>query len=268
MSRLPIASHELDCDGCLRLAAALPDTPDNAESIGPLRNGKARAWVKGALPDFDAAVVQWADLPEEPVGFGSDPESILELLQMVPGWTCVDVEGFIAPLLRDLIKERLGCGSHLHEGVGYRLLRPVKIFRNPAVRELVPEDGKLLTEDTLAEFTSHHFGNPVPTVARRKGDDWFQAGAIIGGRIVGFVGGSRCSERYAVLGAYVMEEYRRKGLATAAASLVSGYFQELGLIPAWSTGVGNPASMAVPVKLGFEEVLPRRCYVVLDKKAT
>lgn len=259
--------HELDREDCLRLAEALPDTPGNAESIGPLTEGRARAWIKGSLPDFQAAMVQWHDLPAEPVGFGSDPEPLFELLQLVPGWTAVDVEGAVAPGLKALIETRLKRGAHLHEAVGFQLLRPVKVVRHPAVRELLPEDAALLDAAALEAFRREHFENPVPKTRRRLGDPWFQAGAIMDGRLVGFVGGSRCSTRFAVLGAGVLEAYRGRGLATAAASLVAGYFQTLGLIPAWSTGVGNPASMAVPTKLGFEEVLPRSSYVVLNPDA-
>jgi len=254
----------LDPAGCRRLADALPDTPRNSESIGPLREGKAKAWVRGALPRFDAAIVQWDELPEEPVGFGTDPNLLFELLQQVPGWTCVDVEAPVAKPLGEVIKRKMGRSSHLHEGVGFQLLQPVKVVRNPAVRELVPGDATLVDDTALAEFTRNHFGNPVPKTSRKSGDEWFTAGAIVDGRVVGFVGGSRASGRYAGLGAYVLEAYRGRGFATAAASLVAGYFQGLGLIPEWSTGVGNPASMAVVTKLGFERLPLSSYYVVLD----
>ena len=55
-----------------------------------------------------------------------------------------------------------------------------------------------------------------------------------------------------------------RGYATAAACIVASRLQDQGLIPIWSTGVGNPASMAVPAKLGFSEVLPRRFYICFD----
>ncbi|HEY3236736.1 MAG TPA: hypothetical protein VGJ84_18605, partial [Polyangiaceae bacterium] len=170
MSR-KLAPLELDREGCLLLADALPDTPGNAESIGPLRAGKARAWVQGALPHFEAAVVQWDDLPEEPVGFGSNPELLLELVQRVPGWTCVDVEGAVAEPLRSLIEQRLGRPAHCHQSVGYQLLQPVKVVRHAAVRELLPEDTPLLDDAALAEFARHHFGNPVPETRRRAGEE-------------------------------------------------------------------------------------------------
>jgi hypothetical protein len=70
-----IEARETEREGCLALAVAFPDSRGNAESIGPLRAGKARACMKGVLPRFEEAVVQRAELPEEPVAFGTDPKA-------------------------------------------------------------------------------------------------------------------------------------------------------------------------------------------------
>ena len=60
-----------------------------------------------------------------------------------------------------------------------------------------------------------------------------------------------------------LEEWRGRGLATAAASLVAQAIQESGRAPMWSAG--NPASLRVAQKLGFVEV-SRRVYINLHKR--
>jgi predicted GNAT family acetyltransferase len=115
-------------------------------------------------------------------------------------------------------------------------------------------------EAALAEFKRNRF-DPIFAPGSGVG---LHAGAVVDGHVVSFVGGGQVTARYADMGACTLEAHRRHGFATAAASIVAGYMQERGLIPTWSTGVGNPASMRVVEKLGFVEVLPRRCYAVLD----
>jgi predicted GNAT family acetyltransferase len=63
---------------------------------------------------------------------------------------------------------------------------------------------------------------------------------------------------------YTKEAYRRRGFATAAASLVARRVQEAGQIPVWSAGGHNVASLRVAEKLGFEEV-SRRVYVIPER---
>jgi len=252
---------ELDREGCLRLADSLPDTPMNAASIGFLREGKSRAWVAGPIAGFRAAVLQWDDLPEDLVGFGTDAEALCALLKPAKGWTCIDVEGAVAASLGNLVTERLGLKTHLHEGVYYQLLNPVKVIRHPAVRILTPADSGLVDKAALAEFKRNGF-DPKFTSGAGVG---VHAGAVVDGRVVSFVGGDRVTPRYGDMGACTLEAHRGHGYAISAASIVAGYLQERGLIPTWSTGVGNPASMKVVENLGFVEVLPRRCYVVIER---
>ena len=71
-------------------------------------------------------------------------------------------------------------------------------------------------------------------------------------------------QRYVDIGVYVLENYRRRGLATAAASLVARSVQSDALIPVWSCGSHNIPSLKLAQKLGFIEV-SRRTYVVIDK---
>jgi RimJ/RimL family protein N-acetyltransferase len=71
-------------------------------------------------------------------------------------------------------------------------------------------------------------------------------------------------QRYVDIGVHVLENYRRRGLATAAASLVTGSVQSEGLIPVWSCGSHNLPSLKLARKLGFFEV-SRRTYVIIQE---
>ena len=73
----------------------------------------------------------------------------------------------------------------------------------------------------------------------------------------------RDGARYANLGAYVLEEFRGQGLATAAAALVTREVLARGETPVWSTCETNTASQDVARKLGFRQVA-RATYVVLE----
>ena len=68
---------------------------------------------------------------------------------------------------------------------------------------------------------------------------------------------------YADIGVITHKDFRNKGLATAAASLVAEHLQDNGLIPVWSAGDDNLASVRIAQKLGFSKV-GKRQYVILD----
>ena len=87
------------------------------------------------------------------------------------------------------------------------------------------------------------------------------AGAVVDGRIVGTAHTAAITARYADIGVAVDEEWRGRGFATAAASIVARRVQATGRIPVWSAGEDNMASLRVARRLGFEEV-SRLTYVI------
>lgn len=60
---------------------------------------------------------------------------------------------------------------------------------------------------------------------------------------------------------YTHPDFRGRGLAAAAASIVAMRVQEAGRIPVWGAGEHNALSLRVARKLGFVEV-SRRTYVI------
>ena len=69
------------------------------------------------------------------------------------------------------------------------------------------------------------------------------------------------TDLHADIGVSTVEQWREKGFATTAASLVAQEIQAKGKVPAWSCGEDNAASLRVAQKLGFTEI-DRRTYVI------
>jgi RimJ/RimL family protein N-acetyltransferase len=90
------------------------------------------------------------------------------------------------------------------------------------------------------------------------------AGAIVDGKLVATSFVAARGQRYADIGVYVLENHRRRGLATAAASLVARSAQRDGLVPVSSCGSHNLSSLKLARKLGFIEV-SKRTYVIIEK---
>ena len=248
----------LDPRGCRALASALGDTPETVVSVHLLRRGLCKAYVAGDPSRFDGAIVQWDDVPAEPMGFGSDPEVLWGLLQSVEAWNCVDVALECAPALGEIIEERMGVPIRYYGDVYLTLSKPVLDLPNEAARQFTLADLKLL-ESAPAEVRGSGFES-----TRRLLSDGVVACAVVSGNVVSTAHTPGRSDRYAEIGVSTLEQWRGHGFATAAASIVTRCVQEAGQTPVWSAGEDNMASLHVAQKLGFAEV-SRRIYVIPDK---
>jgi predicted GNAT family acetyltransferase len=92
-------------------------------------------------------------------------------------------------------------------------------------------------------------------------EEGFVACAIVDDEIVAIAHTSARTDKYADIGVFTSEEWRRRGFVTAAASIVAKCIQDAGLTPTWSAGEDNFASLRVAQKLGFIEA-SRRTYVI------
>jgi GNAT superfamily N-acetyltransferase len=237
------------------LAAALGDTPETLHSVHLLRRHLCRAYVLGPPARFEAVVVQSVAWPEEPTSFGSDAGAVWRVLRRVSGWDCVVADVDVAAPLGGLIEAEVGGAVRYLDDVYHTLTRPVTVFRHPSVREMGPADLSLLEAAPLELRASLWESTTVLL------NDGIVACAIVEGEIVATALVSACSTRYADVGVFTREAYRRQGLATAAGSLVAQRVQQAGRVPVWSAGGTNAASLRVAGKLGFEEVSRRR-YVI------
>lgn len=240
------------------LGGALGDTPETLQSVHMLRRGSCKAYVAGDPARFEGAIVQAVAWPEEPTGFGSDPEVLWALLRLVEGWSCILVDSKCAPALATIVEAEMGCRTRFLDDITHVLTGPVRVFRDAAVRRLTLTDLQLL-ESAPLELRAGLWSSPRELLA-----EGIIACALVSGEIEASALTPACTDRYAEIGVYTREAYRGRGYATAAASMVAQAAQEEGLIPIWGSGAHNAASLRVAQKLGFKEV-SRRTYVILER---
>jgi RimJ/RimL family protein N-acetyltransferase len=220
-----------------------------------LLTGRGRAYVVGDIAHFDAAVVAPDYGADEPQAWGK-PEAIWRIASELTGWTAIEVPSEVAPPLARIIERGMGRSVNLVDDLFFITDTPPPRVEHASVRMLTIDD-----VDLLASAPPALSGGDVAS-ARRMLSEGFYAAAVVDGRIVGRVEAYARTPRYANLGAIVLPEFRRQGIALAAASLVTRAVLAAGETPVWSTGANNVASQQVATKLGFREVA-RGTYVVL-----
>jgi hypothetical protein len=237
------------------LTDMLGDTPETLISVHLLRRGLCRVYVAGDPAHFEGVIVQATARPAEPTGFGSDANVLWALLPDVEGWDCINVSADCARPLGNLLRRETGVAVRYLDDVYHTLTEAAPMFRNEAVRLLEEADLDLLAS-AGPELRASCWDSVEGLLA-----EGIVACAIVEGRIVATALTAARTGRYAEIGVYTNEAYRRRGFATAAASLVARQVQESRQIPVWSVGGHNVASLRVAHKLGFVEV-SRRVYVI------
>ena len=246
---------KLTSQECFVLADVIGDTPMTVISASRLKQGMCDAYIAGALPDVDAALVFDAYCPDEPCGFGTNADALWQLLKATDGWGCINVESTCAESLGTLMEADTGTLIRYYGDVCHALLEPVHRYPNEAVRLLTLED-----VERLARAPAEIQGNGYETHAAMI-TDGIAAGAVVDGNIAAIAHTYAETDLHADIGVSTLEAWRKKGFSTAAASLVAQEIQAKGKVPAWSCGEDNAASLRVAEKLGFTEV-GRRTYVI------
>ncbi|RKU09992.1 hypothetical protein C6503_20115 [Candidatus Poribacteria bacterium] len=240
---------------CLVLSDVLGDTPMTVISASRLKQGMCDAYVAGTLIDVDAALVFDAYCANEPCGFGTDADALWQLLKVTDGWGCINVDTSCATSLGDLIEVDRDTAIRYYGDVYHALLEPVHHYPNEAVRLLTLEDiARLATAPAEVQGNGYKTHEAMVT-------DGIAAGAVVDNNIVAIAHTYAETSLHADIGVSTLEQWREKGFATAAASLVAQEIQASGKVPAWSCGADNFASLRVAQKLGFTEV-GRRTYVI------
>ncbi len=242
-----------------RLLAMLVENPDTVVPIHVLTRGDCNIYVSGDQRPGSVAILQPKELPSEPIAFGSDANAIWQELTRVKGWQCILVDKEIALPLGEIISRQLKTPVSFLDDIYHIPRGQVLPFENQSVRRL------MLDDITLLEILPHEarpigFWGDLRT-ALTKG---LVAGAIIEGKVVAASFVAARGRRYVDIGVYVLENYRRRGLATAAASFVARSVQSDGLIPVWGCGSHNLPSLKLARKLGFVEV-SKRTYVIIER---
>jgi RimJ/RimL family protein N-acetyltransferase len=169
------------------------------------------------------------------------------------------VDKEVAPPLGEIISSQLKTPVSFLDDIYHIPRGQVLPFESESVRWLTLEDLRLL--ETLP-----HEAQPIGFWGdlRTSLTEGLVAGAIVEDKVVATSFVAARGQRYVDLGVYVLENYRRRGLATAAASVVARSVQSAGLIPVWSCGSHNLPSLRLARKLGFIEV-SKRTYVIIEK---
>lgn len=218
-----------------------------------LKHGTCTAYAVGEPESLDAVVIQSESLPEEPSGLGHNAQGLWDLLKYLDNWTAVNVSPTVSTQLGALIQAETGKRVSYYGDIYHTLTKPVPVCDDPAVRELTADDIGLLED---FEMDGTDFGGL--SVLLNEGT---VAAAVVDGKIVGSAHTAAQTDRYADIGVGTNKRWRRRGFATAAASIVARRIQESGRIPVWSCGEDNLASLRVARKLGFKEV-SRLAYVI------
>ena len=240
------------------LAETLPDHPLSFAPRCVLKRHVGSAWVRGPLTGPDAAVVvdPWA--PSEPSVFGTDPEEVWDLLRTLPGWSCVNCDSDLAHALAPVLEHRLGLATRLLADVYFTLEAPPVPFRHPAVRRLTEDDLELVER---APRELHPVGFDSILAALSGG---VVAGALAESQLVARTSLTYSSEAHADIASYTLADWRDRGYASAALSMVAAEVRARGWTPVWSAGETNLASQRVAQKIGFREV-GRKAYVIVPR---
>ncbi len=241
------------------LLATLVENPETVISIHILTRGDCNVYMSGNQRPGSVAILQPKDLPSEPIAFGSDANALWQELTHVEGWQCILADKEIALPLGETISSQLKTPVTFLDDVYHIPREQVLPFENQSVRRLMLDHITLL-ETLPREAQPIGFWGDLRT-SLTKG---LVAGAIHEGKVVATSFVAARGRRYVDIGVYVLEDYRRRGLATAAASLVARLVQSDGLIPVWSCGSHNLPSLKLARKLGFVEVW-KRTYVIIEQ---
>jgi RimJ/RimL family protein N-acetyltransferase len=247
---------------CDVLLARLGENPETVIWIHILKRGNCNVYLFGDSPRYSAAILQPTDLPSEPTGFGSDANALWQLLTLVKGWECVLVDKACASPLGTIVADRLKTSVHYLDDIYHVPSQRLFPFDDKSVRRLTLDDLVLL-EAAPREVQPTGFWGSL----RASLTEGVAAAAIIDSKVVATAFVAARGERYADIGVYTVESFRRRGLATAVASAVARFVQSNGLVPVWGCGEHNLPSLRIAKKLGFAEV-SRRTYVVIKAYLT
>ncbi len=240
--------RELQTSEFHSLAETLGELPRTTEVVHSLRRSLCRAWVVGPTEGFRAAIVQFAELPDEPEGFGSDARALWAMLSLIDGWSCFHVRRDVSEELAAIMENDLS-NSILRSACVYYVLRRVPPpVHHEKVRLFKIGDLNMLRK-ALKEVQGMGFGT-LECLLR----DGVVACGVVEETIASIVYTSSLITSYAEQGAFALPEYRQQGMAMSAASLVAKRVQEIDRIPVWSCVSDNIASVQVAEGLGFEGV--------------
>ena len=231
------------------LAAAIGESPETVISHHLLTARTCDAWYVGDVRQPRGLIVQAHAFPAEPIIHGTDANDISGIIPYVTGWDTFSTPLHLVDGIERAITAARGTSSLRTLTDVYHVLdTPIaELPTHPAVRLLTDDDALLLAMIDQLQQTSAY----KPIVAA----------AVIEGDIVSLAHTFAWSPLYVDIGVTTHEQYRRQGMATAAAAILAREVQRRGKVPVWSCGLDNEASIRIAHRLGFRET-SRRLYLI------
>lgn len=238
------------------ICQTLGDSPFTVIQRYDIRHRAVNMVLRGTPADIKALVIQSHSLMEEPTAFGTSVSAIMECLEQIQGWTCVNVALELVTDLTELMNKSLQCLIRQYDDVHYVLDHPIELqdltVNGLTARFLTSADIGTL-EDAPVDWLNSDLAEYV-------------AGGIVDNRIVALSHASAVSELYADVGVYTDEHWRKHGISTYLSWFVMSRLQADAYIPVWSTGADNFASQRVAEKLGMRHYGNRTYLIVEEKK--
>jgi len=256
---MPTVTTIADPDGLRAIAATLPDTPETVIALHTLRRGLCRAYIAGTLERYTALVIDSDEVPGEPSCHGDDPNAIWSILSDLPAWFAANMREEVSSAVGALVERDWGERVVYLGDPHFVLKRPVAAVTDPTVRLLTPADLPLLAA-APADIRGAGFGGVHALL-----QDGIVAAAVVNNAVVAIAHTSAITDLHADIGVATLADFRGRGYATIAASLVAKEIQCSDRTPVWSCGETNQPSLRVAARLGFEPAL-RRVYVVVESR--
>ena len=244
--------EKLTPEECLILADVIGDTPTTLNVLDCLKQGRCRAYVFGKLPHITASLVV-DTLYDDAFCFATNVDGLWHLLEFQ-----TDLERFNfnvdpghAETLGQHIAAKTGSAVKYYVEIHQALFEPTCPYSNEVVRLLTLADVEHLAK---APEGVQGYSYQTPKDVLTTGP---VAAAFVNDNIVSIARTYAQTDSHGGISIYTLEEWRGKGYATSAASLVAETLQAMGKVPVWSCGEENVASLRTAQKLGFVEVSRR-----------
>lgn len=254
---IPSTRRFLDNTEKRQLADALGDSPETAIPVHLLRLGHGQVHMVGDLPDFQAVVIEDYDVGPELMAYGADVQAFCRILREIPEWDAVNVPHSVAAELAALLQQEMQLANHVVDDIYQVPQGPIAVVPNADVRLLTVADAAML--DATPEDIRLGFDEDLRCVLEEE----LVAAAIVDGQIVASGSTYGLREPFVDIAISTLSDFRCRGYARSAASIVAAGTQQAGRVPIWSCAPTNTASLQVASRLGFHEV-SRRANIILD----
>lgn len=237
---------------CLILADVIGDTPTTLNVLDCLKQGMCRVYVFGNLPHITASLII-DTVYNDAFCFATDLDGLWHLLEFQTGLECLNINvdpGHTETLGQHIAAKTCSTVNYYVE-IHQVLLEPVRSYSNEMVRLLTLADVELLANasERVQRYTSQ---TPQEILANS-----LIAAAIVNDSIVSIARTYADTDLHGGISVHTLKEWRGKGYATSAASLVAQQIQAMGKVPVWSCDEENGSSLRTAQKLGFVEVSRR-----------